>query len=45
MPILYVKHKIGPGATIKLIKGGEIIPKIVEVIKPAKEGQMPKCRI
>lgn len=36
-----VKHKIGPGATIKLIKGGEIIPKIVEVIKPAKEGQMP----
>ena len=37
-----VKNKIGKGAIIKLIKGGEIIPKIEEVLKPAKEGELPK---
>lgn len=36
-----VKNKIGKGAIIKLIKGGEIIPKIEEVLKPAKEGELP----
>lgn len=30
------KNKIGPGAIVKIIKGGEIIPKIEEVIKGTK---------
>jgi DNA ligase (NAD+) len=37
-----VKHKIGPGAKVKIIKGGEIIPKIVEVID-GKEPKLPDC--
>ena len=37
-----VKNKIGPGAKVKIIKGGEIIPKIVEVID-GKEPKMPDC--
>ena len=36
------KNKIGKGALIKLIKGGEIIPKVEEVIVPADEPDMPK---
>ena len=37
-----VTNKIGPGAIVKIIKGGEIIPKIEEVIKPsANGGQLP----
>ena len=39
-----VKNKIGPGAKVKIIKGGEIIPKIVEVID-GKEPKMPDCDI
>ena len=37
-----VDNKIGPGAVVKIIKGGEIIPKIEEVIKPSSQGgQLP----
>lgn len=37
-----VDNKIGPGAIVKIIKGGEIIPKIEEVIKPSEQGgQLP----
>ena len=35
-----VKNGIGPGAVVKMIKGGEIIPKIVEVLEK-KKPQMP----
>ena len=35
-----VKNGIGPGAIIKMIKGGEIIPKIVEVLEKT-EPQLP----
>ena len=37
-----VKNKIGPGAKVKIIKGGEIIPKIVEVID-GKNPKLPDC--
>ena len=37
-----VKNKIGKGAMIKLIKGGEIIPKVEEVIVPADVIDMPE---
>ena len=35
---------LGPGAIIKLVRSGDVIPKIVEVIKPATSGkpQMPE---
>src|SRR3989344_4312143 len=36
-----VKHKIGIGALIKLSRSGDVIPDIVEVIKPANEISMP----
>ena len=36
-----MKNKIGKGAMIKLIKGGEIIPKVEEVIVEAEEPDMP----
>jgi NAD-dependent DNA ligase len=36
-----VDNKIGPGAIIKLVRSGDVIPDIHEVIKPAKEPQMP----
>ena len=39
---LVVDNKLGPGATIKIIKSGDIIPKIHEVLIPAKKPQMPK---
>ena len=35
-----VKNGIGPGAVVKMIKGGEIIPKIVEVLEKT-EPQLP----
>ena len=35
-----VKNGIGPGAIVKLIKGGEIIPKIIEVLEKT-EPQLP----
>ncbi len=34
-------NKLGPGAEIKIIKSGDVIPYIYEIIKPAKEAQMP----
>jgi len=37
-----VDNKLGPGAVIKVIKSGDIIPKIHEVLIPAKKPQMPK---
>lgn len=36
-----VDNKLGPGATIKIIKSGDIIPKIHEVLIPAKQPQLP----
>jgi DNA ligase (NAD+) len=34
-------NMLGPGAVIKIIRSGDVIPKIIEVIKPAKEAKMP----
>lgn len=34
-------NKLGPGAIIKIIRSGDVIPHIQEVITPAKEPQMP----
>ena len=36
------KNKIGPGAIVKLTKGGETIPDIIGIVKPAAEPDMPK---
>jgi len=36
------KNKIGPGAIVKLTKGGETIPDILGVVKTAKKPDMPK---
>jgi len=36
-----VDKKLGPGAVIKLIRSGDVIPYIQEVIKPAKKVVMP----
>tara|TARA_B100000795_G_C22806251_1_gene445053 strand:- start:283 stop:2184 length:1902 start_codon:yes stop_codon:yes gene_type:complete len=36
------KHKLGPGAKVKIIKSGEIIPKIIEVYGGI-EPKMPEC--
>lgn len=35
------KNKLGPGAQIKIIRSGDVIPKIMEVTKPANNPQMP----
>jgi NAD-dependent DNA ligase len=35
-----INNEIGPGAIVKITKGGDIIPDIIEIIKPAKV-QMP----
>lgn len=34
-------NNIGAGAVIKIIRSGDVIPKIIEVIKPAKKSDMP----
>ena len=34
-------HLLGPGAVISVTRSGEVIPKVLEVIKPAKTAQMP----
>jgi DNA ligase (NAD+) len=34
--------KIGPGSVIEIIRSGDVIPKIINVIKPNKEGFMPE---
>ena len=36
-----IENKLGPGAIIKLIRSGDVIPKILKVIKPAKISPMP----
>lgn len=36
-----VDHDIGPGAIVEIIRSGDVIPKIVNVVKPAKKVQMP----
>ena len=36
------KNKIGPGAILKLTKGGETIPDIIGIVKSAREPDMPK---
>ena len=36
-----VDNKLGAGAIVKLIRSGDVIPHILEVIKPAKIAQMP----
>lgn len=35
------KNKLGPGAQIKIIRSGDVIPKIMEVTKQANNPQMP----
>lgn len=34
-------NKLGPGAVIKIIRSGDVIPKILSVIKPAPNAKMP----
>jgi len=34
-------NKIGPGATLKISRSGDVIPHILEVLKPSKKPQMP----
>ena len=34
-------NKIGPGAVVKLVRSGDVIPDIEEVIKPADKAKMP----
>ncbi len=41
-----VDNKIGPGSVLKITKGGEIIPDILEVLKPSPGGpQLPHNKI
>jgi len=39
-----VKNKIGKGAIVKIQRSGDVIPKIIEILKPADNGEalMPK---
>lgn len=41
---MVVDNKIGVGAEIKIIRSGDVIPKILEVIKPAKETKLPTMK-
>jgi DNA ligase (NAD+) len=34
-----VKHKLGPGAVIEVIRSGDVIPDIIRVLKPATSGE------
>lgn len=34
-------NKLGPGAIVKIIRSGDVIPYIMEIVKPAKEPQLP----
>lgn len=39
----YIKeNSIGPGAVLRLARAGDVIPEVLEVLKSAKEPQMPK---
>jgi len=35
-------NKIGPGTILKICRSGDVIPHILEVIKPSREPQMPE---
>uniref|UniRef100_A0A6C0EAL8 DNA ligase (NAD(+)) n=1 Tax=viral metagenome TaxID=1070528 RepID=A0A6C0EAL8_9ZZZZ len=37
-------NKIGKGAIVKITRGGDVIPDIVEVVKPAKQADMPTIK-
>ena len=39
-----VDNKIGKGAVLKIIRSGDVIPYILEVIKPARTVLMPKAK-
>ena len=36
-----LKNKIGPGAILKLVRSGEVIPHIIEVVKCADKAKLP----
>ena len=36
-----IKNKIGIGATVQIIRSGDVIPKVEKVVKPAKNIKMP----
>ena len=36
-----VDNKLGKNAEIKLIRSGDVIPKIIDIIKPAKKAELP----
>lgn len=38
------ERNIGAGSTVKIIRSGDIIPKIIEVVKPCKKPDMPDAR-
>lgn len=37
-----IDNKLGPGAKIKLVRSGDVIPKILEILKKSKNIVMPK---
>ena len=37
-----VDNKLGKNAEIKLIRSGDVIPKIIDIIKPAKKAELPE---
>lgn len=39
--VLGAKRPLGPGAKVKLIRSGKVIPYIMEIIKPAKKPKLP----
>lgn len=40
-PAPHAKKPLGPGAVVKLIRSGKVIPYIMEIIKPAKKPKLP----
>lgn len=36
-----IERKIGPGAIVKMVRSGDVIPKIIDVIKPTENLQYP----
>ena len=36
-----MENKIGPGAIVTIIRSGDVIPKIIDVVVPASHGQIP----
>ena len=37
------ENKIGCGSIVKLVRSGDVIPHILDVVKKSKEGLMPEC--